>query len=90
VSEIYPDILEPDRAARVVCTTDYKYLFATKGDTVEEALYDLVRDPGETHNLSPHEENECVLNEMRMRLADWMRETNDPLLNTLLLVFDGD
>ena len=35
-----------------------------------------------------HEECQGMLDEMRVRLADWMRETNDPLLNTLLLVFD--
>jgi len=78
----------PEREARILRTSDYKYLFATTGETIEEALYDERNDPGEMRNLATHAESWGMINEMRERLANWMRETNDPLLNTLLLVFD--
>ncbi|MFO8009023.1 MAG: sulfatase, partial [Candidatus Brocadiia bacterium] len=45
-----------------------------------EALYDLIFDPHEAHNLAGDAEHEGVLAEMRARLDTWMRETDDPLL----------
>jgi arylsulfatase A-like enzyme len=80
VSELYPDQLQPERAARIVCTQDAKYLFAVGGPGPEEALYDLRNDPGETHNAVGDPEQGDRLIEMRGRLAAWMRETGDPLL----------
>lgn len=46
-----------------------------------EALYDLVFDPNEAHNLAGNPVSAGVLAEMRGRLDAWMRETNDPLLS---------
>lgn len=45
-----------------------------------EALYDLIFDPNETHNLAEHEETQEVLAGMKARLEAWMRDTEDPLL----------
>lgn len=45
-----------------------------------EALYDLVFDPNETHNLVGQEEITEELAEMKARLYGWMRDTDDPLL----------
>jgi arylsulfatase A-like enzyme len=45
-----------------------------------EMLYDLIFDPNETNNLV-HDAGHCdVLADMRKRLDDWMRATDDPLL----------
>jgi N-sulfoglucosamine sulfohydrolase len=45
-----------------------------------EQLYDLVLDPGEGTNLAADPAFAEELGEMRDRLEDWMRETDDPLL----------
>ncbi len=49
-------------------------------DTAPEQLYDLVFDPQERHNLAGETRYAPVLDELRGRLADWMRQTDDPLL----------
>jgi N-sulfoglucosamine sulfohydrolase len=46
-----------------------------------EALYDLIFDPNEAHNLATSPVYTGVLTDMRERLDTWMRVTNDPLLN---------
>ena len=45
-----------------------------------ERLYDLVLDPAEMDNLAPDPSCAEALAEMRGRLDQWMRETDDPLL----------
>ena len=45
-----------------------------------EQLYDLVFDPNEVCNIANDPAMAAVLAEMRARLDDWMRSTNDPLL----------
>lgn len=47
--------------------------------TVE--LYDLEADPLEQHNIAGDRATHSIEQEMSERLRDWMRETNDPLLN---------
>jgi N-sulfoglucosamine sulfohydrolase len=47
----------------------------------EEQLYDLLFDPNETNDLSAESRHEATLAEMRERLLEWMRATEDPLLN---------
>ena len=47
----------------------------------EEQLYDLVFDPNETRNMANEPAFADVLEEMRARLDNWMRETEDPLLD---------
>lgn len=45
-----------------------------------EALYDLVFDPNEVHNLADDPRHADTLADMRARLEGWMRATDDPLL----------
>jgi N-sulfoglucosamine sulfohydrolase len=46
----------------------------------EEQLYDLVFDPNEACNVAADPSLAAVLGEMRGRLKEWMRATDDPLL----------
>ena len=48
-------------------------------DAPSEALYDLVFDPNEAHNLVDEEPE--IAAELRARLLAWMEETDDPLLD---------
>jgi N-sulfoglucosamine sulfohydrolase len=47
----------------------------------EEQLYDLVFDPNELNDLSGDPIHQQTLTEMRERLLQWMRATEDPLLH---------
>ncbi|WP_226039446.1 sulfatase-like hydrolase/transferase [Natrinema sp. DC36] len=60
---------------RMVRTGRYKYVY--NGPDIDE-LYDLEADPAELQNLIDHPEYEAVRREMRERLVDWMKETEDP------------
>ena len=55
----------------------------------EEALYDLVFDPNEAHNLVGDPRVEGVLSSLRDRLQQWMRETDDPLLKGPIAAPEG-
>jgi arylsulfatase A-like enzyme len=46
----------------------------------QERLYDLVFDPGETHNVARDPFATPVLDNMRRRMDRWMEDTDDPLL----------
>ncbi|MDF2439854.1 MAG: N-sulfoglucosamine sulfohydrolase, partial [Abditibacteriota bacterium] len=46
-----------------------------------EALFDLLFDPNESHNLADDAAHAAVLQEMRGRLDTWMHATGDPLLH---------
>lgn len=46
----------------------------------EEELYDLKADPLEQTNLAGSDAHYDVLAELRGRVAEWMKETDDPLL----------
>ncbi len=46
----------------------------------KEQLYDLLFDPNEAHNLVEDPAYAPVLAELRGRLEQWMRDTDDPLL----------
>ena len=47
----------------------------------EEQLYDLLFDPNELNDLSADPTHQQILSEMRERLLEWMRATEDPLLH---------
>jgi N-sulfoglucosamine sulfohydrolase len=47
----------------------------------EEQLYDLLFDPNELDDLSTDPTRQQILSEMRDRLLEWMRATEDPLLH---------
>ena len=46
----------------------------------EEQLYDVLLDPHEAHNLATDPAHGPALAQMRSRLGDWLRDTDDPLL----------
>jgi arylsulfatase A-like enzyme len=46
----------------------------------KEQLYDLVFDPNEANNLAGDPAYATVLADLRARLEQWMRDTDDPLL----------
>ncbi|HDZ21372.1 hypothetical protein LCGC14_0431870 [marine sediment metagenome] len=46
----------------------------------KEELYDLTFDPNETNNLVAAPAHAAILEDMRNRLAAWMKQTDDPLL----------
>jgi N-sulfoglucosamine sulfohydrolase len=50
-------------------------------EVAEEALYDVVFDPVQRHNLAGKEVHADTLAQLRSRLAEWMRATGDPLLD---------
>ncbi len=43
-----------------------------------EELYDLEQDPGETTNVAGNPAHASALNDLRTRLKDWQKATNDP------------
>jgi hypothetical protein len=45
----------------------------------DEELYDLEADPHEQRNVAGRPENRETLEDLRSRLARWMKETQDPL-----------
>jgi N-sulfoglucosamine sulfohydrolase len=47
----------------------------------EEQLYDLLLDPQEGRNVAQEPARAGVVAELRERLEDWMRDTEDPLLD---------
>jgi N-sulfoglucosamine sulfohydrolase len=47
----------------------------------KEQLYDLLLDPGEARNLVDSASHGEVLATMRARLDDWMKSTDDPILD---------
>lgn len=46
-----------------------------------EQLYDLIFDPNESNNLINDPSMTTILKDMRSRLDNWMKATNDPLLH---------
>ena len=46
-----------------------------------EQLYDLIFDPNEANNLANDLSVAVALEEMRIRLDDWMYSANNPLLH---------
>ncbi|MCL2122451.1 MAG: sulfatase-like hydrolase/transferase [Desulfovibrionaceae bacterium] len=63
---------------RMVETERYKYVFHS--NDIDE-LYDHKTDPDETMNLAEDPDCAAVLKEMKYRMVDWLRETNDHLYN---------
>ena len=66
---------EAEGRRKMVRTRDWKYVHDPMGDLDE--LYDLVNDPWELTNVVADPKNQAVVSEMRLRLADWMIETED-------------
>jgi len=45
-----------------------------------EELYDLEKDPNEMKNLINNPDYQIVLKDLRKKLKNWMKQTNDPLI----------
>lgn len=76
-----------DRLTPVLANTDdgpSKELLLRNGwaerEIAKEQLYDLVFDPNEANNLASVPACAAVKEELRGRLEQWMRDTDDPLL----------
>jgi arylsulfatase A-like enzyme len=76
-----------DRTTPVLPNTDdgpSKDLLLANGwaerEIAKEQLYDLVFDPNEANNLIDDPAYASVATDLRTRLEEWMRETDDPLL----------
>ncbi len=76
-----------DRRTPVLANTDdgpSKDLLLAAGwaerEIPKEQLYDLVFDPSEANNLAEDPAYAAVLADLRARLEQWMRDTDDPLL----------
>lgn len=60
---------EAEGRRKMVRTRSWKYVHDTMGD--EDELYDLASDPWELENVVHEARHADVLQEMRLRLADW-------------------
>ena len=63
---------------------DRRFKYVWNATDVDE-LYDLEKDPGELENIVADPQAAKILSRLRRRLAQWMREINDPLLNGFTL-----
>jgi len=66
---------EAEGRRKMVRTREWKYVHDAMGDRDE--LYDLLNDPWELTNVAEGSANGGVLDEMRLRLADWSIRTED-------------
>jgi arylsulfatase A-like enzyme len=66
---------------RVVTNTRYHWFKFPFIKYSREELYDLQSDPAESNNLAENPEYENMRGKFKKQLADWMKKTNDPLLD---------
>ena len=63
---------------RMIETERYKYIFHS--NDIDE-LYDHDSDPHELKNLAENPDYADILKDMKYRMVEWMRKTNDHLYN---------
>jgi hypothetical protein len=56
------------------------FLKTVEKNRPDEEFYDLKDDPSEQNNLIDDVNYKKVIKELKEKLFDWMKETNDPLL----------
>ncbi|WP_276511783.1 sulfatase family protein [Paramicrobacterium fandaimingii] len=66
----------PLTRGRALYAGTYKYTVYSWG-RYREQLHDIERDPGEQRNLAVESRYDDVLNDLRMRLLTWCRDTDD-------------
>lgn len=66
---------EAEGRRKMVRTKDWKYVHDPMGD--QDELYDLKHDPWELENVVRNPANGDVVDELRLRLADWSIATED-------------
>lgn len=76
VCELSPFRTQPHRKARVLRTTQYKYIAFTDGER-PEMLFDMQNDPGETRNLASQAAHRGELLRHRRLLIQWIERTKD-------------
>jgi hypothetical protein len=76
----YPSPVLPNCDDSVSKDLLIRYDWCGQVNPVEE-LHDLIFDPNEARNIAYDPSATITLEEMRRRLDDWMRSTNDPLLH---------
>ena len=54
-----------------------------------EMLFDLYFDPSEVNNLVDHPDYQDILQEMRDKLTQWQKDTEDPILDSSGVRFLG-
>jgi arylsulfatase A-like enzyme len=67
---------------RMIRDRRWKYIW---NPTAEDELYDLDTDPAELTNRTGDPACRDELARLRLRLVDWMRDTNDPLVNPWII-----
>ncbi len=84
----YIERFDEDWSKPVMCNCDEgesKSVWVENGwadrEMASEELYDLCFDPNETCNLANVKEYAGVLKELRGKLGQWMKDTDDPLLD---------
>lgn len=65
-------------SVRMVRTKSWKYVY---NPSSEDELYDMVSDPAELYNLADQLGYKHVLRRMKGRLVNWMRQTNDSIVD---------
>lgn len=58
-----------------------KYIALIFGKRPAEELYDLSKDPAQIHNIADQPEYADSLQQLRARVDQWMKETDDPRLD---------
>ena len=76
VTELADDNRDPSRKGRMLRSAQYKYAVFSHGERPEQ-LFDLLYDPGETHNLAYEPAMQEIVQAHRDMLRAWMRHTND-------------
>ena len=66
---------EAEGRRKMVRTPDWKYVHDPMGD--QDELYDLANDPWEHYNVVNDPAHKEVLQDLRLKLADWSIETED-------------
>ena len=66
---------EAEGRRKMVRTREYKYVHDPMGDIDE--LYDLTKDPWELRNVVGDPAYDDILNDLRLKLADWSIMTED-------------
>lgn len=74
--ELYPTTKNLDAHARMIRSSRYKYLAFSYGRQ-REMLFDLLADPGETHDLANEPAHQATLHEHRGVLVRWIARTHD-------------
>jgi arylsulfatase A-like enzyme len=58
-------------------------------EEAREELYDLIFDPAESNNLAGDARHAAIEADLKERLHQWMRDTDDPLLRGHVPLIDG-